>query len=84
MDAVAMGLVGNPYEIPERIPLPPMGSAPSDKRKCKSKTLHTFVVKGCVIEAASKKDAIKRYKHLSSQEILARREQIKTNFGLDL
>lgn len=63
MDALAMGMVGNPYEIPERVPLPPMGTAPSDKRKCKPKELHVFAVKGCVIEATSRKDAIKKYKH---------------------
>ena len=63
MAALAMGMVGNPYEIPERVPLPPMGAAPSDKRKYKPKELRVFAVKGCVIEAASRKDAIKKYKH---------------------
>ena len=45
MTALAMGMVGNPYEIPERVPLSPKGTAPSDKRKCKPKELHVFAVK---------------------------------------
>jgi hypothetical protein len=69
MNALAMGMVGNPYEIPERVPLPPTGTSPSDRRKCKPKALHEFVVKGCKIMATSKKDAIKRYKHSNKQQL---------------
>lgn len=67
MDALVMGMVGNLYEIPERVPLPPTGTAPSDKQKCKPKELHAFVVKGRKIMATSKKDAIKKYNRLKKK-----------------
>lgn len=41
----------------------PKGNIPSDKQKCQPKEQHEFVVKGVKIMAASKKDAIKKYKH---------------------
>lgn len=62
IQAVMQGLCG-PYDIPKIEAIPPKGTAPSDKRKCKPKELHVFAVKGCVIEATSRKDAIKKYKH---------------------
>ena len=39
------------------------GNIPSDKQKCQPKAQHEFFVKGVKIMAASKKDAIKKYKH---------------------
>lgn len=41
----------------------PSGSIPSDKQKCQPKAQHAFTIKGVKIMAASKKDAIKKYKH---------------------
>ena len=41
----------------------PKGSIPSDKQKCQPKTQHEFTIKGIMIMAASKKDAIKKYNH---------------------
>lgn len=41
----------------------PKGNIPSDKQKCQPKEQHEFIVKGVKIMAASKKDAIKKYKH---------------------
>lgn len=41
----------------------PKGNIPSDKQKCQPKAQHEFTIKGVKIMAASKKDAIKRYKH---------------------
>lgn len=35
----------------------------SDKQKCQPKAQHEFTIKGVKIMAASKKDAIKKYKH---------------------
>ena len=43
------------------------GSIPSDKQKCQPKTQHEFTIKGVKIMAASKKDAIKKYKHLKGK-----------------
>lgn len=37
--------------------------SPSDKQKCQPKAQHQFTIKGVKIMAASKKDAIKKYKH---------------------
>ena len=39
------------------------GNIPSDKQKCQPKAQHEFTIKGVKIMAASKKDAIKKYKH---------------------
>lgn len=39
------------------------GISPSDKQKCQPKSQHEFTIKGIKIEAASKKDAIKKYNH---------------------
>lgn len=41
----------------------PKGNIPSDKQKCQPKAQHEFTIKGIKIMAASKKDAIKKYKH---------------------
>lgn len=41
----------------------PHGNIPSDKQKCQPKAQHEFTIKGVKIMAASKKDAIKKYKH---------------------
>jgi len=41
----------------------PKGNIPSDKQKCQTKAQHEFTIKGVKIMAASKKDAIKKYKH---------------------
>ena len=41
----------------------PNGNIPSDKQKCQPKAQHEFTIKGVKIMAASKKDAIKKYKH---------------------
>lgn len=41
----------------------PKGNIPSDKQKCQPKAQHEFTIKGVKIMAASKKDAIKKYKH---------------------
>ena len=41
----------------------PKGNIPSDKQKCQPKAQHAFTIKGVKIMAASKKDAIKKYKH---------------------
>lgn len=41
----------------------PKGNIPSDKQKCQPKEQHEFIIKGVRIMAASKKDAIKKYKH---------------------
>lgn len=41
----------------------PKGNIPSDKQKCQPKVQHEFIIKGVVIIAASKKDAIKKYNH---------------------
>lgn len=41
----------------------PKDSIPSDKQKCQPKAQHEFTIKGVKIMAASKKDAIKKYKH---------------------
>ena len=45
----------------------PKGNIPSDKQKCQPKEQHEFIIKGVKIMAASKKDAIKRYKHLKGK-----------------
>ena len=37
--------------------------SPSDKQKCQPKAQHEFTIKGVKIMAASKNDAIKKYKH---------------------
>lgn len=47
----------------------PKGSIPSDKQKCQPKTQHEFIIKGMKITAASKKDAIKKYKFSILQRI---------------
>lgn len=39
------------------------GSVPIDKQKCRLKEQHEFIIKGEKIMAASRKDAIKKYKH---------------------
>lgn len=39
------------------------GSVPTDKQKCRPKEQHEFIIKGKKIMAASRKDAIKKYKH---------------------
>ena len=39
------------------------GNIPSDKQTCQPKAQHEFTLKGVKIMAASKKDAIKKYKH---------------------
>lgn len=52
-----------PFALPSFRFNVPKGSAPSDKRKCQSKTQHEFIIKGVKIMAASKKDAIKKYNH---------------------
>lgn len=39
------------------------GNIPSDRQKCQPKAQHEFTIKGVKIMAASKKDAIKKYKH---------------------
>lgn len=41
----------------------PSGNIPSEKQKCQPKAQHEFTIKGVKIMAASKKDAIKKYKH---------------------
>lgn len=41
----------------------PKGNIPSDKQKCQPKAQHEFTIKGVKIMAASKRDAIKKYKH---------------------
>lgn len=41
----------------------PSGNIPSDKQKCLPKAQHEFTIKGVKIMAASKRDAIKKYKH---------------------
>lgn len=41
----------------------PNGNIPSDKQKCQPKEQHEFIIKGIKIMAASRKDAIKKYKH---------------------
>lgn len=41
----------------------PKGNIPTDKQKCQPKAQHEFTIKGVKIMAASKKDAIKKYKH---------------------
>ena len=41
----------------------PNGNIPSDKQKCQPKAQQEFTIKGVKIMAASKKDAIKKYKH---------------------
>lgn len=41
----------------------PSGNIPSDKQKCQPKAQHEYTIKGVKIMAASKKDAIKKYKH---------------------
>ena len=65
MQAVMQGLCG-PYDIPKIEAIPPKGMAPSDKRKCKLKEEHEYPIKGLKIIAHSKKDAIKKYKHLKA------------------
>lgn len=45
----------------------PKGNIPSDKQKCQPKEQHEFTIKGVKIMAASKKDAIKKYKHLKGK-----------------
>lgn len=39
------------------------GNIPSGKQKCQPKAQHEFTIKGVKIMTASKKDAIKKYKH---------------------
>ena len=46
---------------------PILGTAHSDKQKCKPKAQHEFTIKGVKIMAASKKDAIKKYNHRKSK-----------------
>ena len=41
----------------------PKGSIHFDKQKCQPKEQHEFTIKGVNIMAASKKDAIKKFKH---------------------
>lgn len=41
----------------------PKGNISTDKQKCQPKAQHEFTIKGVKIMAASKKDAIKKYKH---------------------
>ena len=52
-----------PFGIPNLRFNVPKGSVPSDRQKCQPKTQHEFTIKGVKIMAASKKDAIKKYKH---------------------
>lgn len=46
----------------------PNGNIPSDKQKCQSKAQHEYTIKGIKIMAASKKDAIKKYKHSKGKQ----------------
>lgn len=43
------------------------GKSPTDVQKCKPKDLHEFTIKGEKIMASSRKDAIKKYKHLKNK-----------------
>lgn len=52
-----------PFVVKEQQLAIPKGNIPSDKQKCQSKAQHEFTIKGVKIMAASKKDAIKKYKH---------------------
>lgn len=59
---------GNIFGLPKDGPLAmPKGSIPSDKQKCQPKEQHEFTIKGVKIMAASRKDAIKKYKHLKGK-----------------
>lgn len=52
-----------PFGVKEQQLAIPKGNIPSDKQKCQPKAQHEFTIKGVKIMAASKKDAIKKYKH---------------------
>lgn len=59
----AVSYYGNPFGMEYHRPNNGYGSVPSDKQKCQPKAQHAFTIKGVKIMAASKKDAIKKYKH---------------------
>ena len=59
----AVSYYGNPFGMEYHRPNNGYGSVPSDKQKCQPKAQHEFTIKGVKIMAASKKDAIKKYKH---------------------
>lgn len=62
---MTMAACGEEMIYGSRKPSPslPKGHIPSDKQKCQPKQQHEFTIKGVKIMAASKKDAIKKYKH---------------------
>ena len=59
----AVSYYGNPFGTEHYKLERCYGSAPSDKQKCQPKAQHEFTIKGVMIMAASKKDAIKKYNH---------------------
>lgn len=63
MTAMSAYVQDNVFGIPSPRLDTPSGNIPSDKQKCQPKAQHEYTIKGVKIMAASKKDAIKKYKH---------------------
>ena len=57
-------LNNNMFEEPPHMWMITKGISPSEKEKLKPKKEYTFCIKGVTIEAASRKDAIKKYNRL--------------------
>lgn len=60
-------LNNNMFEEPPRMWMITKGIPPSEKEKLKPKKEHTFSVHEVTIEAASRKDAIKKYNRLKKK-----------------
>lgn len=63
-DSNMYGESGNQYRDYKPRPLP---IAPSDREKLKGGTYRTFSIHGVTIEAASRKDAIKKYSRIKKK-----------------
>ena len=59
----AIACLKNPFDIEYYRRKDDYGNVPTDKQKCRPKEQHEFIIKGEKIMAASRKDAIKKYKH---------------------
>lgn len=73
LSMAALALLGAKAPFADSCPKPqnsdskkPPVLLPSDIQRLKQKTLRSFSVKGIQIQASSKKDAIKRYNHIKS------------------
>lgn len=60
-------LNNNMFEEPPHMWMITKGIPPSEKEKLKHKNEHTFSIHGITIEAASRKDAIKKFNRLKKK-----------------